>query len=134
MVCAPLQQMTHLPTLGDRSDQQTVLIAHSRCHCDAPDQILRLSCMRVGPGPTREVSRQLLACRCAGCGYVGLGFAGQEYEALLSEKLRCAGIAFFSEDKLREEGFFKTPDVKLEVWTRVAACHTSDMAPAFMLP
>lgn len=42
--------------------------------------------------------------------------AGQEYEAVLSEKLRCAGIAFFSEDKLREEGFFKTPDVKLEVW------------------
>ncbi len=30
-------------------------------------------------------------------------------------KLRCAGIAFFTEDKLREEGFFKTPDVKLEV-------------------
>ena len=42
--------------------------------------------------------------------------AGQEYEAILSEKLRCAGIAFFSENKLREEGFFKTPDVKLEVW------------------
>lgn len=41
--------------------------------------------------------------------------AGQEYEAILSEKLRCAGIPFFSEDKLREEGFFKTPDVKLEV-------------------
>ena len=42
--------------------------------------------------------------------------AGQEYEAVLSEKLRCAGIAFFSENTLREEGFFKTPDVKLEVW------------------
>jgi hypothetical protein len=41
--------------------------------------------------------------------------AGQEYEAVLSEKLRCAGIAFFSENTLREEGFFKTPDVKLEV-------------------
>lgn len=57
--------------------------------------------------------------------------AGQEYEALLSEKLRCAGIAFFSEDKLREEGFFKTPDVKLEV--RPHACPpslTSNMACA----
>ena len=41
--------------------------------------------------------------------------AGQEYEAVLNEKLHCAGIAFFSEDKLRAEGFFKTPDVKLEV-------------------
>ena len=51
-------------------------------------------------------------------GHLGLQYAGQEYEALLSEKLRCAGIAFFSEDKLREEGFFKTPDVKLEVQSR----------------
>lgn len=63
-----------------------------------------------------------------------LGSAGQEYEALLSAKLRCAGIAFFSEDKLREEGFFKTPDVKLEVWTRIPACHTCYMAPACILP
>ncbi len=39
---------------------------------------------------------------------------------MLLEKLCCAGIAFFSEDKLREEGFFKTPDVKLEVW--IHAC------------
>ena len=54
--------------------------------------------------------------------------AGQEYEALLSEKLRCAGIAFFSEDKLREEGFFKTPDVKLEVWTGIPACLTAYLA------
>ena len=41
--------------------------------------------------------------------------AGQEYEAILAERLRCAGVAFFSEGRLREEGFFKTPDVKLEV-------------------
>ncbi|CAK0759457.1 hypothetical protein CVIRNUC_002699 [Coccomyxa viridis] len=40
---------------------------------------------------------------------------GQEYEAILAEKLRCANIAFFSEGRLRQEGFFKTPDVKLEV-------------------
>ena len=44
--------------------------------------------------------------------------AGQEYEVILAERLRCAGIAFFSEGRLREEGFFKTPDVKLEVIQR----------------
>ncbi len=45
--------------------------------------------------------------------------AGQEYEAILAEKLRCANIAFFSEGRLRQEGFFKTPDVKLEVTRRL---------------
>ena len=41
--------------------------------------------------------------------------AGQEYEAILCEKLRNAGIPFFSESFLREQGFFKTPDIKLQV-------------------
>ena len=41
---------------------------------------------------------------------------------MLNEKLRCAGIAFFSEEKLRAEGFFKTPDVKLEVFCYPTRC------------
>lgn len=41
--------------------------------------------------------------------------AGVEYEALLCEKLRNVGIPFVSEDSLRSNGFFKTPDIKLQV-------------------
>lgn len=40
---------------------------------------------------------------------------GIEYEALLCMKLRNAQIPFISEDALREQGFFKTPDIKLQV-------------------
>lgn len=40
---------------------------------------------------------------------------GIEYEALLCEKLRNAGVPFISETVLREQGFFKTPDIKLQI-------------------
>ena len=62
----------------------------------------------------RDQRKLLFSCWSKECVTATLS-AGQEYEAVLLEKLCCAGIAFFSEDKLREEGFFKTPDVKLEV-------------------
>ncbi|KAJ7531231.1 hypothetical protein O6H91_14G037600 [Diphasiastrum complanatum] len=40
---------------------------------------------------------------------------GMEFELMLREKLQDMGIAFKSENALREAGFSKTPDVKLEV-------------------
>ena len=40
--------------------------------------------------------------------------AGLEGEALLCEALRARRIAFWPEQQLRAEGFFKTPDVKLQ--------------------
>ena len=40
---------------------------------------------------------------------------GMEYEYLLQEKLRNLGIPFLSEDEMRERGYPKTPDIKLEV-------------------
>ena len=49
-----------------------------------------------------------LACPWAAWG------AGLEGEALLCEALRARGIAFWPEQQLRAEGFFKTPDVKLQ--------------------
>ena len=39
--------------------------------------------------------------------------AGDEYEYLLQEKLRLRGVAFESEESLRDQGQFKTPDVVL---------------------
>ncbi|KAK9833398.1 hypothetical protein WJX81_001760 [Elliptochloris bilobata] len=41
--------------------------------------------------------------------------SGLEGEALLCETLRARSIAFWPEQQLRAEGFFKTPDVKLQV-------------------
>jgi len=40
---------------------------------------------------------------------------GHEYEYILQQKLRARGIPFVTEEQLRQEGFPKTPDVKLEV-------------------
>ena len=40
---------------------------------------------------------------------------GHEYEYILQQKLRAREIPFVTEEQLRQEGFPKTPDVKLEV-------------------
>lgn len=40
---------------------------------------------------------------------------GHEYEFILQQKLRARGIPFVTEEQLRQEGFPKTPDIKLEV-------------------
>jgi len=54
--------------------------------------------------------------------------AGLEGEALLCEGLRGRGIAFWPEQQLRAEGFFKTPDVKLQA--RRPRLQTPDAARA----
>ncbi|KAF5842604.1 hypothetical protein DUNSADRAFT_6454 [Dunaliella salina] len=41
---------------------------------------------------------------------------GIEFELLLAEKLKAAGLDFFwTEDDLRNQGYYKTPDVRLQV-------------------
>jgi len=41
---------------------------------------------------------------------------GIEYELLLAEKLKAAGLDYFwTEDDLRSQGYYKTPDVRLQV-------------------
>lgn len=40
---------------------------------------------------------------------------GLLYEAKLCQSLKAAGLAFWTEDDLRSQGFFKTPDAKLQV-------------------
>jgi len=42
-------------------------------------------------------------------------FAGIQYEQKLNQMLADAGIAFWTEEHLRDKGFFKTPDAKLQV-------------------
>jgi Protein of unknown function TPD sequence-motif len=44
-----------------------------------------------------------------------LSCAGEQHEALLRRQLTEVGAVFQSEEELRGEGFFKTPDVKLQV-------------------
>ena len=41
--------------------------------------------------------------------------AGVEHEHKLNQMLNEAGIAFWTEEYLRNKGFFKTPDAKLQV-------------------
>lgn len=52
---------------------------------------------------------------------------GIEYEAFLCEKLRNVGVPFFSEDVLREQGFFKTPDIKLQVLPSILDTLTTEL-------
>ena len=40
---------------------------------------------------------------------------GVDHEVLLNGMLADAGIAFWTEDELREKGFYKTPDAMLQV-------------------
>jgi hypothetical protein len=47
--------------------------------------------------------------------------AGRQYEAKLYECLTQAGIAYWTEDDLRDKGFHKTPDAKLQVGRAHAA-------------
>jgi len=51
-------------------------------------------------GPEQDVARQEL---------------GRKYELLLEERLRTLGVEFLSEDDLRRQGKYKTPDVLLSV-------------------
>lgn len=52
------------------------------------------------------------------CQYVGL-----LYEAKLCQSLKAAGLAFWTEDDLRSQGFFKTPDAKLQVGLMLLLSH-----------
>ena len=52
----------------------------------------------------------------------GCVVAGAEHEHKLNKMLADAGIAFWTEDDLRNKGFFKTPDAKLQVCSHVLKC------------
>ena len=49
--------------------------------------------------------------------------AGVNYESKLQASLAEAGLAFWSEEELRSQGFVKTPDARLQV-PPIAACAT----------
>ena len=48
--------------------------------------------------------------------------AGVQYEHKLNEGLAKADIAFWTEEHLRDKGFFKTPDAKLQVRHCTCSC------------
>ena len=52
-----------------------------------------------------------------------LAHAGVEYECKLNQMLTDADIAFWTEEDLREKGFYKTPDAKLQVHSHVETWH-----------
>lgn len=47
---------------------------------------------------------------------------GAEHEDKLNNMLTEAGIAFWTEDDLRNKGFYKTPDAKLQVLYPIFKC------------
>lgn len=49
-------------------------------------------------------------------------FTGLQYEQKLNRMLADAGIAFWTEEHLRDKGFFKTPDAKLQVTCVLENC------------
>ena len=61
--------------------------------------------------PTRHRHLQSMFMPCT----ESCNFAGIQYEQKLNKMLADAGIAFWTEEHLRDKGFFKTPDAKLQV-------------------
>ena len=83
---------------------------------------------RTGPGGAERLLddvRRACAADCVSSPATSTAqrVAGLEHEALLLQKLRAAGVAFWTEDQLRARGALKTPDVQLKVpiavWGRV---------------
>ena len=58
--------------------------------------------------------------------------AGSEREARLYGDLQAMDAAFWTEEDLRDRGFFKTPDARLRVCLRPAA--TSTAALCYLVP
>ncbi len=51
--------------------------------------------------------------------------AGLEGEAVLCTALQAQGLPFWREESLREQGYFKTPDVRLQVHGSLQASGSS---------
>ncbi len=71
----------------------------------------RRACRAVASEPWRPATR----CPCRNI--------GAEYEVVLEEALRSAGVPFYNEYDLRQRGFAKTPDVLLGVPLLVGGRH-----------
>ncbi|KAJ9508960.1 hypothetical protein QJQ45_028291, partial [Haematococcus lacustris] len=103
---------------GGRADQggQTVAVGEA-ASLSGP----RLRGRQAASSLVQRLQRDVVRCVLADCSYspysdVAKLAAGLEYELLLEQQLRAAGIAaFWTEAELRSQGCFKTPDIRLQV-------------------
>ncbi|KAL6763291.1 hypothetical protein V8C86DRAFT_2498203 [Haematococcus lacustris] len=81
----------------------------------------RLRGRQAASSLVQRLQRDVVRCVLSDCSYspysdVAKLAAGLEYELLLEQQLRAAGItAFWTEAELRSQGCFKTPDIRLQV-------------------
>mmetsp|Transcript_31129 Transcript_31129/g.69187 ORF Transcript_31129/g.69187 Transcript_31129/m.69187 type:complete len:297 (-) Transcript_31129:238-1128(-) len=97
-----------------------------------PDLLAQAARVEVDAVLLSRLSRDIARCVYADCSYspfsdMAKQATGLEYEMLLMKRLSDIGVPFWTEDDLRAQGFYKTPDVWLQVPIAVRPSAGDDM-------